>query len=259
LRLPLDTLRAGFPEADMTNQVLLDNVTHKDLRVRTDYSADFGDAVNNVMVFPTEFIFVQREYPILFRRDDNGALQSVAMLGLDKDENLFLDGNRWNARYVPCMQQRGPFLIGMHRQGPDTQGGEAMIHVDMDSPRISQTEGEPVFLEHGGNSPYLEHVSRILGMINDGVTQTKPMFDAFEAAQLIEDMEIEIELDETLKYKVPGYQTISRERLAALDGAELERLNEAGYLQLAMLVISSLGNISWLIELKNRRRAAERD
>ena len=52
---------------------------------------------------------------------------------------------------------------------------------------------------------------------------------------------------------------VVEKRLEALDGAALERLNKAGYLQLAMLVISSLGNISWLIELKNRRRAAERD
>ena len=242
----------------MTNKVLLDNVTHKDLRVRTGYSAEFGDNVNNVLIFPTEFAFVQREYPILFRRESKGDLQAVALLGLDKDENLFLDKTGWNARYVPAIQQRGPFLIGLPRKGADGQAvGEPMVHVDLDHPRISETEGEPVFLRHGGNSPYLEHVTNMLQIIHQGAEHAKPMFDAFEAAGLIEEMEIDIELDETMKYKVPGFLTISQERLAELDGEELERLNKSGYLHLAMLVLTSLGNVSWLIEIKNRRRVAE--
>ena len=237
----------------MSSRVLLDNVTHGDLRVRTGFSAEFGDNINNALVFPTEFAYVQREYPILFRRSDDGEMQAVALLGLDRDENLFLDGNGgWNARYVPAIQQRGPFLIGIHKG----QSGEPMIHVDMDHPRVSEKEGERLFLEHGGNSPYLEHMSRVLGMINDGARQSQPMFAAFEELGLIEDMEIEVELDETLKYKLPGFRTIGRERLATLEGQDLRRLNEAGYLQLAFLVVTSLGNISWLIELKNRRRAA---
>jgi hypothetical protein len=65
----------------MTNTVLLDNVTHKGLRVRTGYSAGFGDNINLALVFPTEFVFVQREYPILFRRDAKGEFQAVALLG----------------------------------------------------------------------------------------------------------------------------------------------------------------------------------
>lgn len=242
----------------MTNQVLLDNVTHQDLRVRTGYSAEFGDNVNNVLVFPTEYAHVQREYPILFKRDDNGELQSVALLGLDRDENLFLDENGWNARYVPAVQQRGPFLIGLHRRNEgDARSAEAMVHVDLDHPRISRSEGEALFLEHGGNSPYLERVSRTLQVIHEGAEFSRGMFAAFEAAGLVEEMAAEIRLDERSTYALPGFLTINNERLSALDGSELERLNAAGYLHLAMLVVTSLGNIAWLIELKNRKRLAD--
>lgn len=242
----------------MSNTVLLDNVTHMDLRVRTGYAAEFGDNLATVLVFPTEFADIQREYPILFRRDDNGDLQAMALLGLARDENLFLDDNGWNARYVPAVQQRGPFLIGLH--GHDAAGdvvAKAMVHVDLDHPRISRTEGEAVFLEHGGNSPYLERVSRILQIIHTGAEAARPMFAAFEEAGLIEDMNIEIDLGDGTKYVLPDFLTISEERLAALDGAALEKLNRAGYLHLAMLVVTSLGNIAWLIELKNRKRALE--
>lgn len=240
----------------MSNQVLLDNVSHHDLRVKTGFSAEFGDNLNHALVFPTEFAHVQREYPILFRRDGEGALQSVALLGLDRDENLFLDAPGWNARYVPAVQQRGPFLIGLREADGADASPEALVYVDLDHPRISRTEGEPLFLEHGGNSPYLDRVSRSLQVIHEGAEFSRGMFAAFEEAGLIETMEAEIRLDDRNTYKLPGFLTISGERLAALDGTALERLNAAGYLHLAMLVVTSLGNISWLIELKNRRRAA---
>lgn len=242
----------------MTNTVLLDNITHKDLRVRTGYAAEFGDNVNLARVFPTEFAYVQREYPILFRRDPEGELSAVALLGLDKDENLFLDESGWNARYVPAVQQRGPFLIGFQQKELDGDTvREPMVHVDLDHPRISETEGEPVFLKHGGNSPYLERASRMLQLIFQGTGIMKSMFDAFEDAGLIEAMEVDIHLDDRVKYKLPGFLTISQEKLAELEGPALERLNGPGYLHLAMLVVTSLGNVSWLIELKNRRRAAD--
>lgn len=241
----------------MTNTVLLDNVKHADLRVRTGHGAEFGDNINLALVFPTEFVFVQREYPILFRREPNGALQAVALLGLDRGENLFLDASGWNARYVPAIQQRGPFVIGLHRkQVGGAVDQEPMIHVDLDHPRISANEGEPVFLRHGGHSAYLQRANRMLQLIYHGAELAKPMFAAFEAEGLIESMQVKVNLDERLQYTLPDFFTINQDRLAALDGAALERLNRSGYLQLAQWVCASLGNIEWLIELKNRKRAA---
>ena len=39
----------------MTRHALLNNVTHKDLRVITRYGAEFGDDIGSVRTFPTEF------------------------------------------------------------------------------------------------------------------------------------------------------------------------------------------------------------
>ncbi len=241
----------------MTRAVPLDNIAHKDLRVRVGHSAEFGDNVNNVPIFPTEFLYAHREYPILFRRDAAGHLQAVALLGLDKDENLFLADNGWNGRYVPAVLQRGPFMIGFRSNEADGEVvREPVIHIDLDHPRVSETEGEPVFLRHGGNSAYLERANRVLQLIYRGTAMAGPMFAALEEAQLIEPMELEIQISEGVRYKVPGFLTISQDRLAKLDGAQLERLHKPGYLHLAMLALTSLGNVNWLIELKNRKRAA---
>ncbi|WP_269717056.1 SapC family protein [Caulobacter sp. NIBR2454] len=234
----------------MTNLMLLNNIDHMDLRVITRHGPRYGDAVNQALVFPTEFDELQREYPIFFRRDANGQLQSVVLLGLDRDENLFLDGDAWQARYVPAVHRRGPFSIGV-QQG----SAEPMIHVDVAHPRISRTEGEPLFLPAGGNAPYLQQITRTLGALYEGLDASKAMFAVFERLELIEPVAVGIRLDETVEYDVPGLLTIDQERLARLAGADLEQVHQSGLLRLAHSVMSSLGNIGRLIELKNRKRA----
>lgn len=239
---------------DVTTIVLLNNIDHGDLRIATGHGAEFGDAVNQTLVFPTEWEAVQREYPILFRRGEDGRFQSVALLGLDRDENLFLDGGAWHGRYVPALHQRGPFSIGL--QASDAgEAAEPMIHVDLDHPRVTGGEGQPVFLPQGGNSPYLEAVAGVLRRIHAGVMATGALFDAFEAHGLIQPIALEIALDDSRRYTLDGFHTIDADRLAALDGAALHGLHERGFLQPAFWVVSSLGNIASLIDRKNRRLA----
>ncbi|MDG2522591.1 SapC family protein [Caulobacter segnis] len=238
----------------MAGRTLLNNVDHMDVRVITRHEPRFGDAVNQALVFPTEFEALQREYPIFFRRDANGALQAVVLLGLDRDENLYLGDGRWQARYVPAIHRRGPFSIAL--QARPGQAPEPMIHIDLDHPRVSQTEGEALFLPAGGNSPYLQELSRTLGDIYEGLEAGKAMFAIFEEMSLIEPVSVGVRLDETVEYDVPGLHTINAERLDQLAGAQLEALHRAGFLRLAYAVAASLPNMSRLIELKNRKRAA---
>lgn len=239
----------------MTNRVLLNNVDHAELRVITRRGPEFGDAVNQVLVFPTEFDALQREYPILFRKDADGKYQAVALLGLDRDENLYLEGARWNARYIPASQERGPFSIALKDAGSGGEGGQPMIHIDLDHPRVSRTEGEPLFLPAGGNAPYLQHVARLLGTLYDGLEVNGPFFAAFDELGLIEPVALEVKLNDREAYDLPDVYMISHERLAALPGAELERLNQSGLLRAAYAVLSSLGNMAWLVEAKNRKLA----
>jgi hypothetical protein len=238
----------------MTNHVLLDNITHKNLRVRQLYGAAYGDNVATVPTFPTEFADVQREYPIFFRRDAQGEFFAVALLGLEKDENLFLEGDRWDARYLPGIVARGPFLIGFQER---QEGGELVrepvIHVDLDNPRVSETEGEPVFLEQGGHSPYLQRVTRVLNGLNDGFAMTKPMFEIFQSMQLIAPVDLEVKITGRETVNLPGFFTIDRDKLAGLDSATLHRLHRSGFLHGAYLILASHANLNRLIERKIRK------
>ena len=239
----------------MTNRVALNNVDHGDVRVVARNAAEYGDSVNQVVIFPTEFEEIQREYPIFFHRDEMGALQAIALLGLDRDENLFLGEDGWQGRYVPAALQSGPFTIALAER--DFGGQEPMIHIDLDNPRVSGSEGLPLFLPHGGNAPYLEHITRVLRTIYTGLNAVGPMFAAFEEADLIQPISVEIEVSDVRKYLLPNLFAINGDALAKLDGERLEQLHKAGFLGLAFLVAASLGNVSRLINLKNQKTGAD--
>lgn len=240
----------------MAKHTLLNNITHKDLKVITRYSAVYGDNVGSTLTFPTEFADVHREYPILFQKNpETGKFQSIVLLGLRSDENLFLDEfSGWKANYIPAVIERGPFLIGFQDQSRDGGSERApVVHIDIENPRVNEVEGIPVFLEHGGLSPYLDKITQLLNRIYEGMQVSDAMFAAFTELDLIEPVNLEIELNEREVYRLNGNYTIHREKLTNLGGADLERLNRAGFLRCAFLAIESLGNIQRLIQLKSAR------
>jgi hypothetical protein len=225
--------------------------------VITSPAAKYGDSVGAVIIFPTEYGDIQCEYPILFRKDPaTDEFQSVALLGFEKEENLFLDNGGWNANYIPGVLAKGPFLIGFQEYVIDGEiREELVVHIDLDHPRVSWEKGEAVFLTYGGNTPYINRIANILKGIHTGMLMSRSMFDAFASYELIEPVIIEVSLDEERQYSLNNYYTISEEKLTALDGSQLEQLNKAGFLQMAFFVIASLCNVKKLIAMKNRRIA----
>ncbi len=241
----------------MAETVILDNVDHAGLRVVVAHGAAYGDAVNQLLVFPTEFRAVQREFPILFVRDPDGAWQSVAITGLERDSNLFLNDGRWETRYVPAVQRRGPFIIGFR----DAAQTDPVISIDLGDPRVRRAgngdsnEGQAVFLPHGGRSPYLEEIIATLQVIFAGIAATVPMFTLLEELDLIEPIALQVSLSDTEHIKLEGYSTIGADRLAGLSADALDRLNRAGHITSVIYVLASLDNIARLIERQRARQA----
>lgn len=243
----------------MARYELLNNVAHKDLRVVTRFGEAFGDAVGILPAYPTEYAELVREYPIFFQKDgQTGEYRSVILLGFSRDENLFLQGERWAASYLPGHVAKGPFLIGLQERDVDGETRqEAVIRVDRDHPRVSVEEGEAVFLPQGGNSPYLEHVTTVLRGIRDGIDGGKAMYEAFDALGLIQPITLDIKFDEEHGANVTGLLGIDREKLAALDAESLHGLHRSGFLEGAYLVLASMHNVRRLMAEKQRRLSLE--
>lgn len=234
----------------MANPVLLNNIEHKDLRIITRHGRDLDESHPFVPTFPAEFRLLQAHYPIIFRKETEDApFEPIALFGFEADENLFLTETSWEASTIPLLVDRLPFLIGRN-------GEELMIHIDLDSPRISKLEGEPIFLEHGGMSPYLENVNQMLVTVHEGMQSNAAFIETLVRHELIEGFSLDVTLDDGSQNRLAGFYTINEERLAALDGAVVAELHKANYLAPIYYQLASLSNFRGLIDRKNARRAA---
>lgn len=236
----------------MTQHALLNNVAHKDLRVITRRAAEYGDDVMAVLTFPAEFRNVQAHFPIVFTKSAEGVFSPLALFGFREKQNLFLGSNGWDAAYVPLMLDRQPFLIGK------ASNAEQVIHIDLDSPRVSRTEGEAVFREHGGSTDFLDRVGSMLATIHQGIAATAPFIAALTELDLLESFVLDIKFTDGAEHRFGGFYTVQEERLAKLDAAALGRLHQQGYLQAIFMVIASLSHFRDLIERASKLNAGDR-
>lgn len=240
----------------MVNAVLLNNIDHRDLRVDPRRGARFGDDRGmSSVTFPAEFRNVQAHYPIVFRATGDGGFQPIALFGLREGENLFLtgdDGGHWDATCLPLAVEREPFLIG-------TSGdGGLLMHIDLDSPRVGTTTGEPLFREHGGTTDFLDRMNSVLLALYEGMRGTAAFIGALVRHELLEPFALDVRLDDGSQLRLAGLHTIAEERLRALDGDALARLSRDGHLEAAYMAVASLSNLRILIERMNRAHAGGR-
>lgn len=233
---------------------MLNNVDHYDIKVtdHLQYSPEVSKSV--ALIFPTEFQAIQKEFPILLTKiDQNKPYQAVALMGVKPNENLFLKNSNnkltWDGRYVPAVIDRGPFITGFQESIDGSISTK--VYVDVSSPSVNKSEGKNVFLPHGGNTPYLEHIVMVLDRINSGKTIGEAMFSMLESMNLIEPLTINIDLINGDKIEISSYSTINEDAFHQLSGEDLEKLNKLGYLSSIFFMIASLGNLKTLIQRAN--------
>ena len=230
---------------------LLNNISHKDLRVHTQRGAQWGDDVMSCPVTPEEFRSLQAHYPIVFQPDGDGSYLPVVLFGLQGGENLFLNKSGWDADYLPLAMRRMPFSIGVAQD-------DLRMMVDMASPRIAQgAEGEAVFLPQGGNTELLDHANSVLRTLHEGLQASPEFVQALVANELLESFVLDVERPDGSHGQLLGYFMIREERLAALDAATIGLLHEADYLQPIYMAVASLSKLTVLIRRHLAREAQE--
>ena len=234
----------------MSQYETLNTAKHRHLRIKTGYSAALGDAVTYVMTYPMEFRDIQSCYPILFTKDPNtGGFFAAAVLGLEPDQNLFLQDDGWDAGYVPALVQRQPFLIATSGEGDDKP---PVVSLDLDHPRVGQDEGQALFDSEGQPSEFLNQKIELLDKLHRGLQHSSGFVDTLLKHELLEQITLDLAFSDGSKHTLQGFYCIAEERLYQLDGDVMESLNKAGYLQPVFMAVASLSRIRDLIDRRNR-------
>lgn len=236
---------------------MLNNIDHKNVKVDTQTKINKLNDVNRAIVYATEIGELHKDFPLIFYKDpDTGKTQLHAILGLAKDENLFIKDNTWTCRYVPALLARGPFSLGYKKAQNATDPPTApIICIDMDDPRVNTENGQEIFLRYGGEAPYLEYVKKALQTIESGMQFDKTLYTLVESMDLLEPVSINIKLSNVDEVNFSDYYSVNQDKLAQLHGEDLAKLNQYGVLSLLYFVLSSMGNFQQLLQLKNAKSA----
>jgi hypothetical protein len=233
---------------------ILSNDQHRSIAVDTRARPEYGDVVNRAVALSAEFNELHREFPLLLRKtDESPGYVAHAILGFEKDENLFVEGDRWTTAFIPATLARGPFSLGYVRaeDGDDAPAG-LKVMIDEEHPRL-RADGQPVFLPLGGETPYLQGIKRVLQLVDAGLRADRLLYRELVALELLEEVKIQISVFPELRYDFSGYHSINQEKLAALNAEQLLKLHRLGLLGLVYFLISSLGNFQKLVNLKIAR------
>ena len=223
----------------MPNIALLNNLTHRGLRIQAGASPRYGDGQRFVPVIIGEIPHLVPHYPVLMTKDqETGGFFLGAMLGFDEGENLFLDEQGMET-YRPLNLQRGPFF---------TAGNE--VAIDLDSPRIDEA-GRPLFTESGDPTPYLQSIMGLFRDLKPGLEMTKTFVQTLAGKKLIEPIDVDLAFDDGSKRTLTGLYTVNQSALKNLPEADILDLFRRDYLQLIYLMIASLKQVPVLARIKN--------
>ncbi len=225
----------------MTNIVPLNSETHRLLRVFGGASARYGDNQRFVQVVVGEFSELVVHCPILMSKDaDTGAFFCGAMLGFDRNENLFLKEGKGHQGYRPLNLQRMPFYAA----GAD-------LAIDLDHPRVGVEAGQALFTASGQPTVYLESIMQAFRDLKPGMEMTKLFIATLLQHKLIEPIDISASFDDGTKRNLADLYTINQTVLRDLPDAVVLDLFRRGYLRLIHLMIASLKQIGELATRKN--------
>lgn len=235
----------------MSNHQILNPADHGDLRIHIAPGAQYGDAVMASLAVPVEFRRLATDYPILFRFDpERRSYSALALFGFEHGQNLFLDGDRWDAAARPMAMAVQPFLIGRAQD----DGGAAQVHVDLDHPRIAADgEGVRAFDDTGRPTPLVEQMATMLGDLDAGYRESADFFAALQRYDLIEPFSMDVTLADGGQQRLVGYSLINEDRLRALEPGALAELHAAGHLMPMFMALASLGNLSKLVRRHSER------
>ena len=121
----------------------------------------------------------------------------------------------------------------------------------MNHPRVSESEGEALFLPQGGNSPFLETMADMLEAIHSGNEDNKAFMALLVKLDLVESITLDITLNDQSKNQLQGFYTLDDEKLQTLSSDALEELKNSGFLLPAFMMAASQSQLGKLIRLRN--------
>lgn len=240
----------------MANLVAVDNKNHLKIKIDPNKRYLHGKALHLVPVVLSEFSNLAVQYPIVLTKNaDTGQFVFMAMLGFEVGENLFWQEGQWQGLYLPLQIRRQPFFVGNPDSSNQQQAndGDYIVCIDSDSPTITSEDGVALFDEKGLDTDYFQDAKSCLAQLLKGEAENKLLIEYLQNMDLLQSMSLEITFVNQESTRLNGLYTVDQEKMAKLTDEQLLILYKTGILPAIYTLITSLGQIHALIDLKNKR------
>ncbi|MFV8836701.1 SapC family protein [Aquisalimonas sp. APHAB1-3] len=230
------------------NVVALSAKTHANKRFTPLRNYRFARDQGMIPVAARELSRLAARLPLAFvTRGDAAEPRLIAMLGLDGQTNLLVgpDG-RWLNDYVPAAVRRYPFILTRPSDGEAAPA----VAIDTAAGVLSDTEGEPLFTADGEPAERLNQAKAILREFTNGVETTHRAAQALARADLLEDWHPTVTVGDK-RWRLNGLQSVSEQKLNALDDARFAELRREGVIPLAYAQMLSMAHLPALVRLAN--------
>ena len=205
----------------------------------------FARETNSLFITAVEFPRAAKEYPIVFGSDNSGNVFPVVLLGLKKNQNLYVDKEgQWRAEYIPAYVRRYPFILAQ----PDSGQDKFAVCIDESYSGFNiAKEGQPVFNAKGAQSPILKQAVEFLKDYQNHVQLTTQFCKTITGLDLLEPMQANVEMKGGSKFALGGFQCVKREKLGMVKPGKLADLVKSGHMELIYAHLFSLNNVSTLL------------
>ncbi len=236
--------------------VALDSAQHRQLKVSlpvTDWSV--ASRLNAIFLAATEFGDACLEYPIFFVKSgqpENGveSIAPIAVLGVNAEQNLFLDGGQWRANYMPALLSAYPFCFGR----VDAQS--IALCVDTAYAPVNTERGEALFQADGKPSELTQKVLNHFETMEGEIQRTRLVCQRLQELDLFREMRLDATLPDGRQHSVDGFLTVDQDKMQTLDDAVVLELHRNGVLGLIHRHWISLAHMQRLIHWHAERAGA---
>lgn len=222
----------------------LNKAQHKGLYIEPIESFSFAAETNSLYVAVSEFPRAVCEYPVVFAKDEKDSVFPVALLGLKRNQNLFVTkSGEWVASYIPAYARRYPFILASDKKG----GEQFTVCIDEGYPGFNTAkEGEPLFDKNGKQTEVLDRAVEFLKAYQAQVKITEEFCGALVELDVLEPVQANVEVKSGEKFAIGGFLCVNKDKLKALPAKKLTEMVKNDYLELCYLHLASLNMMNKL-------------
>lgn len=202
---------------------------------------------NFIVLSQEETPIAAKTYPIFFAKDGEDVLP-IAILGLEKNKNVFLDekGN-WEERcYIPSVIRCYPFGVATIA-GKDGAPSTLSIAYDEAYEGLDKEDGKDIFESDGQLSEFGDKIKKFVENTYSSIDKTKKSLKILSDFELLKTIDVNIDKGDT-KYKLEAMLQVDTEKLNELKDNQLLALLKCGAFNVIYSHSLSINNITFIAD-----------